>query len=83
MKASPCETEIDLEMLFEIIDIVHQCIKEREEFLQPTAIDLMKIAKTGNMRKLRAEILRSLDNHAWNVWLGFILNIEERYGVDL
>lgn len=83
MKASQSKTEIDLELLFEIIDIVRQCLKEREEFFNKITRDLINIAKTGNMRKLRAEILKRLNYERQNVWLGFTFQIEERYDVDL
>lgn len=83
MKAPQSKTEIDLELLFEIVDIVYQVVKEREEFLKPITNELIEIAKSGNLRKLRSEITRRVDLTASNIWLCFKINIDERYGTDL
>ena len=77
------EPEIDMPTLYELSGVVYRVVKERERFIRPITKELMSIAQTGNLKKLRSEIMRRLDLTAENVWFCYWVQILDRYNVDL
>ncbi len=82
-RKKPKKPDVDHDFLYEIAELFRQSIVEQKKFAKAITDELIDIAKTGDLGRLKTEAFRRIDQQYVNIWLNTITRINDRYGIDL
>ena len=83
LAADPADGSDYLVDLFEALEQVRQAILEQKSFAKVIAAELVKIAKTGDLERLKSEAFEKIDRQFSNIWMITKSNLEDRFNIVL